>query len=599
MGDETDEDQDADTIEDSAEEDATDDADHGDVLRPVEPGGVLHAGTALVAPSSDGSTGNVLAAPTSIRVTLRRDFPLRRGERLGEWAWSSADGSVQQDPQRWTFEGEDGEGGAPPPDEELESEDDRPIFGWGIGRPSLGEPGDNAGQLTTDRSEVIAATVRLRNEDGDVLSEGNCTGRDGACLLATASSTGVFTVDITPERITEDTAGPGMRSDHLLLYKAASVNIELRGGRLVGIEDPYDPPNAQTHARVGNRQVWTPTTTQLPLSLKPQWWKDPGSRARRGGTGAISMLVLHCTGGSRVGGPLNDFFGWADAARTRRKTKGANYLLDIDGHAIKLTADDRTKVHAGVGRWGGDRDIVNHSLGIEIINPNTGEPDDYMARAKTPYTEEQYATILRLAREITEAYPTVGSRVLGHCDVATGNARRQTGVPRDTYHRKRRWDPGLHFEWERLEHAGLGMVPAESFDPATAYGGVFTTVAGLELDRGDADARGRRAAHYGGVDRPDHAPEVAVIEQLQTDLRTVGYSLRITGAFDARTFAAADRFRRHFARQGMTSREQGAIDLAVAERLYNAAAALRPPVATPLPPETADAEAAPASATPS
>lgn len=543
-----------------------------------DPEPTLHVGTALVAPSSDGATGNVLTAPTSIQVTVRRDFPLRQGERLGEWAWSSADGSVRQDPQQWALDGEDAD--VPPEDEELHSEQERPIFGWGIGRPSLGAPGDDAGQLTTDRDEVIAATVRLRDEDGNVVSEGSCAGRDGACQLATAGATGSFTVEVVPEQSTEELAGPGMSSDELLLYREASVAVELRRGRLVGVEDPYDPPRGHTHVRVGNRKVWAPTTTRLPLSLKPEWWKDPGSRARRGGTGAISMLVLHCTGGSRMGGPLNDFFGWSDAAHTRHKTKGANYLLDIDGHAIKLTADDRTKVHAGVGRWGGDRRIVDHSLGIEIINPNTGAPDAYMARAATPYTEEQYATILRLTRAITLAYPNIGPRVLGHCDVATGNARGQTGVPADTYDRKRRWDPGLHFEWERLERAGLGMVPGRSFDPATAYGGVFGSIAGLELDRGDADARGRGVARYGGVDRPEHAAEVTVIEQLQLDLRTVGYSLRITGRFDDHMFAATDRFRRHFSRQGMTSREQGTIDVVVAARLYDAATALRP-AATP------------------
>jgi N-acetyl-anhydromuramyl-L-alanine amidase AmpD len=571
-----DDDDDVGPVEDEAEVEPPEEEDDDEPPPPDEPVPVLHAGVAAVAPSSDGSTGNVLTAPTSIRVTVRRDFPLRQGERLGEWAWSSADGSVQQGPQRWTFEG-DAE--VPPAAEELNSEDDRPIFGWGIGRPSLGAPGDNAGQLTTDRSEPIAGTVRLRNESGDVLSEGTCAGRDGACALATAGSTGTFTVDIEPERLTEDKAGPGMSSEHLLLYRRVSVEVELRRGKLVGVLDPYDPPRGKTNARIGTRKIWTPTTTELPVSLKPEWWKDPGSRRRRGGTGAISMLVLHCTGGSRMGGPLNDFFGWNDE-RTARTSKGANYLLDIDGHAIKLVSDDRAKVHAGVGRWGGDRRIVDHSLGIEIINPNTGAANAYMARAKTPYTEEQYATILRLVREITEAYPNIGHRVLGHCDVATGNARRQTGVPRDTYGRKRRWDPGLHFEWSRLEAEGLGMVPAEVFDATEAYGGVFASIDGLRLNTGDRDAQGSRPARYGGTPRPDHPAAVTVIEQLQTDLRTVGYSLRINGSFDARTFAATDRFRRHFAQAGMTDAEQGTIDAAIAERLFNAAAALRPPSPT-------------------
>ncbi len=553
---------------DDAAEDVHDDDDDDDEALPAEPEVPLHMGTTRVAPASDGATANVLSPPTSVLVTVRRDFPLRDGERLGEWGWSSADSSACQAPQRWAYDGED----APSEAIELSAEDERAIIGWGIGRPRLGAPGDNAGQKTTDRGEVIAAAVRLLGEDGEVVAEGTTSGRNGACRLVTASATGVFRVEVLPEQVTHDPAGPGLSSAHELLYRPTSVRIELRDGRVVVVDDPYDPPCGRTHVRVGNRQVWTPTTTHLPLSLKPEWWKDPGSRPRRGGTAAVRMLVLHCTGGSRMGNPLNRFFARRGRGHT---TAGANYILDIDGHLIKLAADDRTKVHAGVGRWGADRDIINHSFGVEIINPNTGDPNDYMARAKPPYTEEQYATLLRLCAEIVEAYPNVGPRIVGHCDVATGNARGQSGVPANTYGNKRNWDPGMHFEWERLEAAGLGMVPVPAFDAASAYDGVFATIPELRLDRGDADPRDSSQARYGGEDRPAIAASSTAIAQLQQDLAEIGYSLGTTGRFDDRTFAAADRFRRHFAREGMRGSMRGAVDRNIAERIYNVATGVR------------------------
>ncbi|MCB9713880.1 MAG: N-acetylmuramoyl-L-alanine amidase [Myxococcales bacterium] len=582
-----------DDVEDEADqglEDGEDEADAaeetGHEATPVTP---EEAGEARVAPSVDGDTTvNVLTPPTSILVTVRRDFPLRRGERLGEWRWSSADGSESQAPQQWQLPSS--AGGTPTPELELEADDDRPMLGWGIGRPALGNPGDDGGQLTTDRAEVIGAEVRLLDESGAVLSSGACSGRNGECRLVTGRRSGVFTVEVVPEHAATTTAGPGMSSEHELLYRAFTVSVGLQDGLLVSVDDPYDPPRGQTRARVGNRHAWAPTTSHLPLSVKPEWWKDPGSAARRGGTATLGILVLHCTGGPRLGNALNRFFSRRGGSYT---SAGANYILDVDGHLIKLTADDRTKVHAGIGRWGSEHDMINASLGVEIINPNTGDPDDYMARAQTPYTEEQYATVLRLAREIVAAYPGIGPRILGHCDVATGNAQGQSGVPADTYGNKRNWDPGLHFEWERLAAAGLGMVPGEHFDPATSYAGVFAAIPGLRLRDGDRDAHGRAPASYGGEARPQLPADADVIEQLQTDIRDIGYQLRITGRFDDRTIAAVDRFRRHFVRSGMTGAMQGDVDQTIAAKIKDVVDTLRPP-----PPAPTAATEAPAEPTP-
>lgn len=588
MGDPNDE-QAEDPDYDPAEEVSEPEEDHGDdaSAQPERPPPV-HAGTVHVAPSSEGSTNdNVVGPPTSITITVRRDFPRRQGERLGEWGWSSPDGAVLQTPQRWILDEESGSG-RPPAAVELHCEDDREIIGWGLGPSALGRPGRrNAGQFTTDQAERIEATIRLRSENGEFVDEGSTRGRDGECVLATAGATGVFHVEIRPEHSTDELAGPGMEDTQPQLYRPSSIRIELRSGRIVEVHDPYDPPGGCADVRIGTRKVWTPTTTQLPVSLKPQWWKDPTARARRGGTGAISMLVLHCTGGSRLGPVFNRFFRSAENV-------GSHYLLDVDGHAIKMAADDQVKVHAGAGFWGGDRQITLHSLGIEIINPNTGDSNSYMNMEpdRPPYTPEQYATLLRLCAENVEAYPSIGPRILGHCDLATGSttdalkalrrrARRpgETRPPdplRATYGVKRTFDPGPLFEWERFEAAGLGMVPVDAFDPATTYAGVFGLFPGLRLDTADADPHGSSVARYGGEPRPEVPASAAAIQEIQRDLLDIGYCLSSTGSFDARTFAAADRFRRHFARESMPRQgTHGSVDLDTARRLHNAAQGVR------------------------
>ena len=555
-------DEDQEVVEDDDQPIPDDDEDDGEDSPDEEPtpSATEEAGETRVAPTTEGDTPNVLAPATTIVVTVRRDFPRRRGERLGEWAWSSAGSSTRQAPQRWQLPS----GAEPTPELELEADDDRPIFGWGIGRPSLGSPGDNAGQLTTDRGDPIAAQVRLLDEEGTVVSTADCAGRHGQARLPTHHRSGRHTIEVVPEHLAPGPAGPTMQSSERLLYRAFSVVVGLQGGLLSEIVDPYDPPCGEVRARVGNRLLFEPTAGQLPLSLKPDWWKDDRTSRRRR---TVDVLVLHCTGGTRVGPALNRFF---------RSTAGSNYIVDVDGHAIKLAADDRTKIHAG-GHWGGRQGMIQRSFGVEILNPNTGEANAYMARAKTPYTEEQYTTLLRLCRDIVAAYPSIGHRIVGHCDVATGNAQGGSGVPNDTYGNKRNWDPGMHFEWERFAAEGLGMVPGSTFDAATSYAGVFGTIAGLELRQGDHDPRGSSPAVYGGEPRPELGSEVGVIEQLQADVHAVGYQLRVNGRFDDRTFAAVDRFRRHFLRDGMTGRMHGTIDLAAATMIKNVVDVIRPP----------------------
>jgi len=185
----------------------------------------VHAGTVHVAPSSDGSAHtNVIVPPVPISVTVRRDFPRRDGERLGEWRWSDPDGTPRMAPQSWCLGEEHPVGESPPPDVELHCEDDREIIGWGLGPSSLGRPGRrNAGEHTTDRAEVIAATVRLRNEQGEIVDESSTQGADGECRLVTPGATGVFHVDIRPEHSTENLAGPGMESEHPQLYRQSST----------------------------------------------------------------------------------------------------------------------------------------------------------------------------------------------------------------------------------------------------------------------------------------------------------------------------------------------------------------------------------------
>jgi hypothetical protein len=148
---------------------------------------------------------------------------------------------------------------------------------------------------------------------------------------------------------------------------------------------------------------------------------------------------------------LNRFFGSGNV--------GAHYIMEGDGHLIKLCREGREVVHAGVGRWSGR--VWNQgarrnsfSIGPEIINPNQEGANAYpayAARANPPYTNEQYGALEILTSQLLDAHPHIGIRLVGHADVATGPPR--AGTPAACYSVKRFMDPGTHFAWERLEDA--------------------------------------------------------------------------------------------------------------------------------------------------
>ncbi|MBW2247058.1 MAG: N-acetylmuramoyl-L-alanine amidase [Deltaproteobacteria bacterium] len=504
-----------------------------------------------------------------LTVTVRRDFPLRDGELLGTWRWSSSSGTRSQDPMRWTrsFEGPLQSGEERP----LVPREERPFFGWGIGRPALGSPGSSGGQCTTDERVPIVADVKLLR-DSTELRSARTSGPDGRAELETTGLNGDFFVQILPRDRDDTPTGPGLPANANppdLLYRSCTIRIRLRNGRLDDVRDPYDPPTGKTHCRVGNRQVWEPTVTHLPVSLKPVWWKHPGPLNRS--FSQPDMIVIHCTSGARLGNALNRWFGQGSHT-------GPHYTIDIDGHVIKHVQESRRITHAG-GRWEGKGRVDHRSVGIEIINPTTAAIDevscysDYTSRGEPPYTPEQYRALIIMNRRILHHHPLIGHRIVGHSDVATGNATGQTRYAADQYGTKRWWDPGTHFQWERLEGEGLGMVSRRHFNAGTSYAvsdgtsstGLFHRFPDLELREGDCDHQGTTTARYGGVARPIFSGDA--LEELQQDLWEIGYSLRVNGRFDVWTAGAVERFTIHFFSGTRGQRRERTVNIETARRI--------------------------------
>lgn len=510
-----------------------------------------------IAPATSDEGYDTLAIPTEITVTVRRDFPLREGEKLGDWQWSSlnanSSGSIvnrERDPLCWQYDGDDEESVGP--GEQLVADPHYNIIGWSIGSPSLGlsggNPSCNGGAHTTDNRNPISAEVQLLelSEEGEanVVANGSTSGRHGEVVLNTRALSGEFIIRVIPEDRDDDFQSWPELADADdapdIIYRTFEVRLRLQSGYIIEVTDPYDPPANKTDGRVGSRRLWEPTTSHLPLSLKPVWWKRPLQSARSIDVFDIDIFGIHCTGGSRMGNAIIGFLN-------SQNSSSVHYILDVDGHLIKLVRERNRASHfaSAVDKWQRfaypSRNNNDYSIGLEIINPSAMQLQSYMTRTLPPYQAEQYRTVIDLATDLVSAFSSIRHHIVGHNDVSVGPRKAGSPpvtIPSDSWvgnthlHRRKPWDPGKRFHWELLENRSLGMVPQEHFNQTTHYDGVFHTNPDLVLSLGPANPAYSNA-----------------IRELKQDIADIGYSIpsaQINGTFCRWLRGAVDRFKRHF-----------------------------------------------------
>ncbi len=161
-----------------------------------------------------------------------------------------------------------------------------------------------------------------------------------------------------------------------------------------------------------------------PRNPLARWVPSPNFDARR-----PEVIVLHYTEQESVERSLRTL-------RTRNKggPVSAHYLIGDDGALYQLVADRDRAWHAGAGRWGTIGDLNSASIGIEIDNDG-----------REPFTEAQFATLLRLLDDLCTRLKIPRTQVIAHADLAP----------------TRKMDPGVMFPWRRLAEAGFGVWPAD------------------------------------------------------------------------------------------------------------------------------------------
>lgn len=155
----------------------------------------------------------------------------------------------------------------------------------------------------------------------------------------------------------------------------------------------------------------------------PVWVQtSPNQDDRPAGT-VIDTIVVHDTKSPGV----NDAGGIAHYFSLKSAEVSAHYVIGKDGEVIQCVPDAKRAWHAGPSHYKGRKKVNDFSIGIELVNDETGHD---------PFTDEQYATLVALAADLVTRYHIPPDRITGH--------RFVTDYP------KERQDPADNFDWARF-----------------------------------------------------------------------------------------------------------------------------------------------------
>jgi N-acetyl-anhydromuramyl-L-alanine amidase AmpD len=380
------------------------------------------------------------------------------------------------------------------------------------------------------------------------------SGRWGSATLdVSALATGPHTLWVVPVASTNAAVGPttGTGGAPNRVYRGLQVQLTI-----VRENDRSRITNAVVHpaSSADGAVTLNIARQELTVRLRPIWIESP-VHANRGHT--LDMIVVHRTGGEQIGPAINQFLSGGTSC---------HYLIDRDGHIVKMVLDSQRGAQAGrETHWGSQNFINDVSVGIENVASTTQE-----------LTAVQYTALIRLIQDLMAAHSIPRHRVLGHSDIRTDAA----GV----LNNDRIACPGANFDWAQLEDAnpGIGLRrtggTSTTPDPVGAFFDAMDAagVANLQLRENDHDPRqvGNKTqpGRFGGQTRPGVA--ATPIAQLQTWLAEIGYSVGpANGVFNHRTARAVLHFETHFLGAAADQRvDRATAALIRAVRLANPAA---------------------------
>jgi N-acetyl-anhydromuramyl-L-alanine amidase AmpD len=305
-----------------------------------------------------------------------------------------------------------------------------------------------------------------------------------------------------------------------LEYRPLLLEVEVEDFTIVDVRFAKAPSRSRPpHAVLFWKQIEGSQGKQV-LEID---WKPDFVRRIRGGVrprhfvrgSPVDVVMLHHTAGTSIGSALFAF-------TNENSRSGAHFLIDLDGHVIRL-ADDRYQINHGEGArqtrrpaWRNQLGlgINKRAIGIELVHEDQHGLDAATFELPSHYTSAQYAALVDLVRSLIEAHSIPLNNVIGHQDAVAKAAC-----------------PGRHVDWPYLEAAGVALAPRELSRTQldAMYGGFFvgrgterTLGFGYrEVERSDGtfavlNAKGKVVAE--GLSEPP-------IQGLRQSLRSVGYNV--------------------------------------------------------------------------
>ena len=365
---------------------------------------------------------------------------------------------------------------------------------------------------------IGGAQVQLLDSTPTVVVSGVTNGHGVVELNLTSVADGDYSCAITAPNTDSNPVGPALATGAPVpdrIYRPVTLSVKVVGHGIKSAT-PDDPQTANVAV----------SGALVAVDVQPVWMKSAAKKGRGGQT--ISMIIVHHTA-----------CNLERAVGTFIAEKGPHYMIDTDGQIVKWVQESEAAQHAGKSRWAGVIGINSVSIGIEIVN-DTG-----------PYPEAQYVALLGLLDRLTSAFSSVDTwNIIGHSDIGTDTS----GVLG-----RKSSDPGLQFQWARLEAKRLGLLMASGPPDLNIYGGVFQTVTNGSFRKGDNDTHHRfgGAVHKTITGTP--------IQELQQDLTDIGYSLGTPdGDFALKTERAVLTIQEHFFAGGRGPTPHGRVDFQTA-----------------------------------
>jgi N-acetyl-anhydromuramyl-L-alanine amidase AmpD len=367
-----------------------------------------------------------------------------------------------------------------------------------------------------------------------------------------------FTVSAAPIKKKSVAAGPKLIPTADVHYMDLKFSATIKNQRV----EATPAPSVATGVVHGHVAFDTPL--KLLVDYKPSWLKADKHKPRPSGAGK-SFVILHRTDTPRLD---------IETLRTGGPDGiSIHYVVDVDGHIVKMVKDDEVANHAGPSFFARTEGMNPNGIGIEQVN-----------KIFKSYPTALFDATSALVGELLSEFSITRHHVWGHSDVETIST---TDLSIDTLNPKP-FCPGTEFDWPALANAGR----CTEGDPAkvsptlmanlyskyfstdfTPKGGKTIRGKDMKLQMGDNDKK----AIYGGLLRPDLVG-TNIIAELQRDVSDVGYSIAKdgvtrSGVFDTALHHAIIRFHHRFfsgSRASASKKNNGVVDRDTATMLQAA-----------------------------